>query len=98
MVPQLRPVIGKPQSPSTPSPPKVAWRLLLQAADLFLEPRDCRETLIPPAFELAGNQSIVGIDRIILPARKVCLIACLFQSEFALPAPLSSGLLAIGNQ
>ena len=70
----------------------------MQAADLFLEPRDRHETLIPPAFELTGNEPIFGIYGIILPARKICLIASLFQGEFALPAALRSGVLAIANQ
>ncbi|WP_108523324.1 hypothetical protein [Bradyrhizobium algeriense] len=39
-----------------------------QAPDLILEPRDCRETVVPPSFELTGEQSVVGINGVVFPA------------------------------
>ena len=59
----------------------------MQALDLLLEPRDCRQTFIPSAFELAGDQPVIGINRVILPARMRRFVAGLFQGKLALPQP-----------
>jgi hypothetical protein len=72
--------------------------LVAGALDLLLEPRYRRETFIPTTFEFAGDQPVIGIDRIILSARMRRFIARLFQGEFTLPQPFHPGTLAIRNQ
>jgi hypothetical protein len=48
--------------------------------------------------ELARNQAIVGIDRIILPARVRRFVARLLQGELTVPQPFRIDALAIRNR
>jgi hypothetical protein len=59
--------------------------LVLQTCDLLLKPLNRGQTFVPSAFELAGYEPVVGINRIILPTRMRHLIARFLQYEFALP-------------
>ena len=71
---------------------------VLQGADLLPESRNRRQAVIPPAFEFAGDQPVVGINGIILPARKCLFVARLLQCQFTLPQPFRTSPFAIGDQ
>jgi hypothetical protein len=70
----------------------------LQALDLLFQPRHLLKALVPTPFELARDQPVRGINRIVLPARMRHLVARLFEGELALTQLFPSGPLAIGNQ
>ena len=44
-----------------------------RGAKLFFETRDFRDLFIPPSFEVAGNQAVLRIHRIILAVRAFSL-------------------------
>jgi len=72
--------------------------LIVQILHLLLESCYRCEAFIPSPFELAGDQPIVGINRIVLPACMHRFVACLFQRQLTLTQPLYAGLLTVGDQ
>jgi hypothetical protein len=52
---------------------------VLQALDLLLEPRKGCQAFIPSAFELPCDEPVIGINRIILPAR-MCRFVVRFKT------------------
>lgn len=61
------------------------WRLsVARSAKLIFKTRDFSEPFIPPSFEVAGNQTILRIDRIILPVRASRFVARVFQRQLDL--------------
>jgi len=72
--------------------------LMVQILHLLLESCHRCEAFIPSPFELAGDQTIVGINRIVLPACMHRFVACLFQCKLALSQPLYASLLTVGDQ
>jgi hypothetical protein len=73
--------------------------LAAHAPDLIFDLCDCRETIIPSAFELARGQAVIGINDVVLPARmcpwrrKVPSLqapAWYHRSEMAIHAPQRS--------
>jgi len=63
---------------------KHPWLFVAQVLHLLLESSLRCEAFIPSPFELAGDQPIVGINRIVLPACMHRFVACLFQCQLAL--------------
>ena len=54
--------------------------------DLRLQVAHHTQPLVPAAFELPGNQTILGIGKVILALRTLCLIPRLLKTELSLPA------------
>ena len=72
------------------------WRLsVARSAKLIFKTRDFREPFIPPSFEVAGNQTILRIDRIILPVRASRFVARVFQRQLDLLQALRASALTI---
>src|SRR6266581_3114756 len=75
------------------------WRLsVARSAKLIFKTRDLREPFIPPSFEVAGNQTILWVDRIILPMRASRFVARLFQRQLDLLQALRASALTIRNR
>jgi hypothetical protein len=100
VIPQPRQIIRERQQRGALIIAEGGRLLLADAPDIVFEPRDRRETFVPPTLEFAGNQPVVGIDCIILTARTRRLIARLFQlpktTEPWSLASLSEKLIKIG--
>ena len=71
---------------------------MAQVLHLLLESRLRCEAFIPSPFELAGDQPVVRINRIVLPACMHRFVACLFQCQLALSQPLYASVLMVGDQ
>src|SRR5712671_2040938 len=68
------------------------WLPCLESSDLAFDPVHDLQRLVPAPLELTGNQTIGGIDSIVLPARMRGLEACPLQRQ--LPLPLGGRRLA----
>ena len=58
---------------------------LAQALVLFLQLRDLASAVFPAALQLAGDQAIVGIHRVVLPLRQAGLVTRTFEAKLPLP-------------
>lgn len=87
LIPQRRHVVGERHKHRTLVVANFARQLVVQAPDLFLEQRDRRQMVIPSPFELAGDQTVIGINGVVLAACMRHLIAGLVQGDLALPEP-----------
>ena len=59
----------------------------------LLLPAHLRQPVVPPAFQLRRDQTVGGIDGIVLALGQIGLVACLGQRQFRLPSRL--GLVAL---
>src|SRR4051794_29141543 len=73
---------------------------LAQALVVFLQLRDLAERRLPAVLQLACDQTIVGVHRVVLPLREACLVTGTFETKLPLPvsALALSPQLTQGNQ
>ena len=62
-------------------------RVGCQRISLPDETLDCPQTFVPAALQLGGNETVIGIDGVVLPPRQRRLVARLFEGKLDL-APL----------
>src|SRR6266446_2126720 len=95
MVPQARQICSQGQEFCALSLGYGRRLLVARNAELIFKTRDFPEPFVPPPFEIAGNQTVFRINRIILPVGASRFVARLLQRQLDLLQSFRAGALTI---